>query len=73
MLVRVLPPWAGLALPPSECTEDKGQQHLGALGRLAAASLGVIERGQSKSGHGLTHLPRQRSGGPWGGELAPGP
>src|SRR5215470_11896120 len=72
MLVRVLPPVAGLALPPSECTEDNGQHQIGSRWRLAAASIGVRERCQITSRHGLAHRPRQMIGWPLGVELAPG-
>jgi hypothetical protein len=45
VLVRVLKPLAGLALPPSQFKEHDGQHQIGAMRRLAAASIGAVEFG----------------------------
>jgi hypothetical protein len=72
VLVRVLKPLAGLALPPSKFKENYKQHHIGAMRRLAAASIGVVEFGSIESGHGLSDLPRQMIGRQVGIDLAPG-
>ena len=60
--MRVLKPLAGLALPSPQLKEHNGQPQIGAMRRLAAASIGAVEFGQIESGHGLSDLPRQMIG-----------
>jgi hypothetical protein len=72
VLVRVLKPLAGLALPPSQFKEHDGQHQIGAMRRLAAAGIGAVECGSIESGHGLSDLPRQMLGRQLGIDLAPG-
>ena len=47
---------------PVGIEEDNGQHQIGSMWRLAAASIGVIERCQIKL-HGSANLPRQMVGG----------
>jgi hypothetical protein len=71
VFLRVLQPWTGLPLAPSQCTPHKGAPPVRSLGSLATAGRGGIALCQIEVGHGLAHLPSQRLLGELGIDLAP--